>query len=561
MPGEDEPLETPSSNEFKHPELRKTNDYVKDENPSHNTDVRPDEGLNHAANDSKIEVREQQSISRKASTKSHAQDSERMAGTFPDEDSASVYSTSTRDDQDITSSEQSVEEQRLHVPGRKSAENESEKGPENSPSQETTEEYRARSSSTLLARKGSYEGAQLIQSHSSEDSEVPAEKPVEAKPSQPSLPELDNNSERHSRKASVQVLPREVQALRPAGENESKVEPRADDAAGREASEASEPHEELVAAAAVAEKYHTREPSHEGFEQPLVMKEEDPVARVERNLPKGSDPAAVTSVGDGIATAHEKRNGLLSADKKETDVDAASSGESETPSDGTSHPRPRIEDVLERVSVPEKQTQKHPSISDRRSSRIAKKVTLATPKIFIQSPSDHTDQDLTEPHPTPTPEPKPSDEYRIVSRHGSIVSVQHTVGSATEKLNQPRLKRRKLYLRKARNAVARPIFLNAALGRRVGRRTKDRLRNLARGEQVQGTSIKTQASSPDAPRVRKSQSFVRKARSLVARKSLMDLALGREVSSDTRPVLRQMASGQFRFAEDEDEDEDAEAAA
>lgn len=47
-----------------------------------------------------------------------------------------------------------------------------------------------------------------------------------------------------------------------------------------------------------------------------------------------------------------------------------------------------------------------------------------------------------------------------------------------------KLKRRKLYLRKARNAAARKVILEAALGRELAKQTKPVLRRLANGEPI-----------------------------------------------------------------------------
>lgn len=195
-------------------------------------------------------------------------------------------------------------------------------------------------------------------------------------------------------------------------------------------------------------------------------------------------------------------------------------------------------DIMDRVSVP-------PSINSRRGSKPAKKVTLPPPKIFVQSPSDATpfDDELAEPHPTPAGY-LPNDEYRITSRNGSIVSVQHTVNSAAEKLGSPRVKKRKLYLRKARNLAARRVFLNAALGKKMGGRTKDKLQRLARGEEVPSIPVSIKPNAADSPPLKKRKSVIRKVRNVASRQSLLDAALGRQVGRETKPVLRRMAKGE-----------------
>jgi len=201
-------------------------------------------------------------------------------------------------------------------------------------------------------------------------------------------------------------------------------------------------------------------------------------------------------------------------------------------------------DIMDRISVP-------PSINSRRGSKPAKKVTLPPPKIFVQSPSDATplDDELAEPHPTPAGHLY-NDEYRITSRNGSIVSVQHTVNSAAEKLGSSPVKKRKLYLRKARNLAARRVFLNAALGRKIGGLTKDRLQRLARGEEVPSTPVSTQPHAAESPPLKKRKSVIRKVRNVASRQSLLDAALGRQVGRETKPVLRRMAKGENIVLED-----------
>lgn len=51
-----------------------------------------------------------------------------------------------------------------------------------------------------------------------------------------------------------------------------------------------------------------------------------------------------------------------------------------------------------------------------------------------------------------------------------------------EEPKMPKIKRRKLYLRKARNVAARKVILNVALGRELALDTKPALRRLAHGE-------------------------------------------------------------------------------
>jgi len=226
----------------------------------------------------------------------------------------------------------------------------------------------------------------------------------------------------------------------------------------------------------------------------------------------------------------------INARDEDGDEQAGQPSESQPPELKRSETKPV--DLMERISVP-------PSINARRGSKPAKKVTLPPPQIFVQSPSDATplDDELAEPHPTPAGHLH-NDEYRITSRNGSVVSIQHTVNSAAEKLGSSRLKKRKLYLRKARNLAARRVFLNAALGRKMGGRTKDRLQRLARGEEIPSTPVPIQPHAADSPPLKKRKSVIRKVRNVASRQSLLDAALGRQVGRETKPVLRRMAKGE-----------------
>ncbi len=227
---------------------------------------------------------------------------------------------------------------------------------------------------------------------------------------------------------------------------------------------------------------------------------------------------------------------------RDDDEEARQQSEMQTPE--LKRSETKAVDIMDRISVP-------PSINSRRGSKPAKKVTLPPPKIFVQSPSDATplDDELAEPHPTPAGHLH-NDEYRITSRNGSIISVQHTVNSAAEKLGSSPVKKRKLYLRKARNLAARRVFLNAALGRKMGGRTKDRLQRLARGEEVPSTPVSTQPHAAESPPLKKRKSVIRKVRNVASRQSLLDAALGRQVGRETKPVLRRMAKGENIVLED-----------
>ena len=208
---------------------------------------------------------------------------------------------------------------------------------------------------------------------------------------------------------------------------------------------------------------------------------------------------------------------------------------------GSSKPEPL--GVVKRMST------MPPSINDRRSSKSPKKVTLPPPKIFVQSPSEVTQDERADPNPTPA-EQLHEDEYRTNSRNGSVVSVQRTVASAAERLSTAPMKKRKLYLRKARNLAARSIFLNATLGRKIGKQTKLKLRRLAKGEDLSSRPLSTQPRAADSPPLKKRQSFIRKARSMAMRQAFLNATLGRQVAGETRPVLRRMANGESIVVDD-----------
>ena len=130
------------------------------------------------------------------------------------------------------------------------------------------------------------------------------------------------------------------------------------------------------------------------------------------------------------------------------------------------------------------------------SPNTSRKLTL--PKITVQNPSDATDADVS------------STSKISVSRQGSVTaprslqsatqrpevrkstSLRRSLGlydnlntqATNEEPNLPPVKKRKLYVRKARNAAARKVVLDITLGRELAKQTKPALRRLARGERV-----------------------------------------------------------------------------
>ena len=208
---------------------------------------------------------------------------------------------------------------------------------------------------------------------------------------------------------------------------------------------------------------------------------------------------------------------------------------------------PTPEDFIQRISEPAEQIPPDSPTKSHKSKRRSVKMSLPPPKIVVQSPSSASE--LPEPLPTPAV-PVTADEYKIKTRSGTIVSVEHTVHGASDKLSQTPPKKRKIFLRKVRNIVARRVILNATLGRQMGGRTKRRLRQLAKGEEVPSSPIPAQENAPDLPPLRKRKSFIRKARNLAARQAFLDATLGRQVAAETKPVLRRMANGEMVVVEE-----------
>ena len=286
-----------------------------------------------------------------------------------------------------------------------------------------------------------------------------------------------------------------------------------------------------------------------------------PLASNPSSVPFHTDRSDNEEEGRSVLNTEQVRRGLAPVSKME---ELTGSNDPETSHESKQYGRPITTDASPNIKV-DQEMESRPkgsqgsnpepagvirrastmpiSMNARKSSEAAKTVTLPPPKIFVQSPSEFTQDEPIGPHPTPA-EPAHNDEYRITSRNGSVVSVQHTVRSAAEKLGPARTGKRRLYLRKVRNLAARKVFLNATLGRKMGSQTKDRLRRLARGEEVPSPSISTEPPAADSPPLKKRKSFIRKARNLAARQVFLDAALGRQVGGETKPALQRLANGE-----------------
>lgn len=127
---------------------------------------------------------------------------------------------------------------------------------------------------------------------------------------------------------------------------------------------------------------------------------------------------------------------------------------------------------------------------------------LRAPKIFIQRATGTSDSDVRIPsskvsafteRTSEEPRPLPIAPGKSLERSQDqptkpLESKQNPftmeTGSDAEEPPTPRIKRRKLYLRKARNAAARKVILNITLGRQLAGQTKPALRLLANGESL-----------------------------------------------------------------------------
>ncbi len=127
--------------------------------------------------------------------------------------------------------------------------------------------------------------------------------------------------------------------------------------------------------------------------------------------------------------------------------------------------------------------------------------TLPPPRIVIQRASNATD--FSNPYPSPPAldsdkqlhEPSPSEESdrssggpqgadSMASRTAIIPELTSNISHDIEDPEKPKVKRRKLVVRKARNLVMRKHFLQLFLGKELAEHAKPALRLLAQGEPV-----------------------------------------------------------------------------
>lgn len=126
---------------------------------------------------------------------------------------------------------------------------------------------------------------------------------------------------------------------------------------------------------------------------------------------------------------------------------------------------------------------------------------LPIPKIFVQNPSDATEPDVPSPTTSKYSDSRKSSMTAPRTLHSATQSPERRRSTSASRLpafvdttaakdpatnggHQTPLKKRKLYLRKARNAAARRVILNITLGRELAKQTKPALRRLAKGEHV-----------------------------------------------------------------------------
>lgn len=125
--------------------------------------------------------------------------------------------------------------------------------------------------------------------------------------------------------------------------------------------------------------------------------------------------------------------------------------------------------------------------------------TLPPPRIFIQRASDATDCSTSFPMPAALGSeeqprgPHPSEESNrsseesdgadpLASRIAIPPEITSNLSHDIEDPGKPKVKRRKLVLRKSRNVMMREHFLQLVLGRQLAAHTKPALRLLAHGE-------------------------------------------------------------------------------
>ncbi|MCJ1468251.1 hypothetical protein MMC07_006879 [Pseudocyphellaria aurata] len=129
---------------------------------------------------------------------------------------------------------------------------------------------------------------------------------------------------------------------------------------------------------------------------------------------------------------------------------------------------------------------------------------LPVPKIFIERVSDAPESDMAWPSSRPQTIEEKRQEGKLrqaltgALSAGASGSKTHSAGLHSPILPQiaedveepktPKIKRRRLYLRKARNVAARKTILKATLGRELAQDTKPALRRLAHGEPYNSNS-------------------------------------------------------------------------
>ena len=124
---------------------------------------------------------------------------------------------------------------------------------------------------------------------------------------------------------------------------------------------------------------------------------------------------------------------------------------------------------------------------------------LSVPKIHVQNPTEGTEPEvlprrvsassqssISRPRSLQSsPRGSVGGRSSLSTRPPSFIESKSAEDQRTKEEPQtPPLKRRKLYLRKVRNAAARVVILEITLGRQLAKQTKPKLRRLARGEQV-----------------------------------------------------------------------------
>lgn len=216
--------------------------------------------------------------------------------------------------------------------------------------------------------------------------------------------------------------------------------------------------------------------------------------------PQDTDPTREFPLSQSAKTASEDENSFITVDSQ-PDRDYPS-GNLLDQTVGVQVPPAtdqEIEDQKIPTDIPELETMR--TVIEIPTAH-AKGKRLPIPRIYVQNPSDATENDVPSSvrkvsvfreNSIKGPRPLPSATGTATIRKSSSsrrpsgpTNPEAAKDAATNdgELRTPPLKKRKLYLRKARNVAARTVILKITLGRELAKQTKPALRRLAKGEYV-----------------------------------------------------------------------------